>query len=81
MGIADATALDNFSASFLLSSGEGEFPSPAGVDMLSVNMKSSRFMASEFSEIEGIWSEVFLSRAIPLGAVKAFCFDCFLLNC
>ena len=77
MGIADATALEDFSGSFLLSSGEGEFPSPAGVDMLSANMKSSRFMASEFSGIEGVWKEVFLNCAIPLGAVKAFC-CCFL---
>lgn len=80
MGIADATALEDFSDSFLLSSGEGEFPSPAGVDMLSANMKSSRFIASGFSEAEGVWSEVFLNCAIPLGAVVvvAFCCLCFL---
>ena len=74
MGIADATAFEDLSESFLLSSGEGEFPSPAGVDMLSANMKSSRFMASGWSEFEGVWSEVFLRYAIPLGAVVEFCF-------
>jgi hypothetical protein len=54
MGIADATALEDFSGSFLLSSGEGELPSPAGVDMLSANMKSSRFMASGISGAAGV---------------------------
>ena len=66
MGIAEATALVDFSASFLESSGDGDMPSPAGVDMLSENMKSSRFIASGCSAT--IWSELFLNCAMPLGA-------------
>lgn len=49
IGMAEATALDDFSGSFLLSSGEGDMPIPAGVEILSANIKSSRFMASGFS--------------------------------
>ena len=52
MGMAEATVLEDFSGSFLLSSGEGDMPSPAGVEMLSENMKSSRFIASGLSEAE-----------------------------
>jgi hypothetical protein len=73
MGIAEATALEDFSlVSFLLSSGEGDWPSPAGVEMLSEKMKSSRFIASgcsAFAAFAGVWSEDFLSCAIPLGAL------------
>jgi hypothetical protein len=46
MGIADATAFDDFSGDSLVDSGGGEVPRPAGVDMLSEKMKSSRFIAS-----------------------------------
>ncbi len=50
MGIADATAFEDFSdTSFLLSSGDGDKPRPIGVEMLSENMKSSMFMESGFS--------------------------------
>jgi hypothetical protein len=66
--------LADFSLSFLLSSGEGDMPSPAGVEMLSENIKSSRFMASEFSVGAGKDSEDFLNCAIPLGALSAFAF-------
>ena len=54
MGIAEATALDDASESFLLNSGEGDMPSPAGVEMLSENIKSSRFIASELSKGFGV---------------------------
>ena len=49
IGIAEATVCEGLSASFLVNSGEGDMPNPAGVEMLSENMKSSRFMASELS--------------------------------
>ena len=47
MGIAEATALEAFGATSLsfLSSGEGDMP--AGVEILSEKMNSSRFMGSE----------------------------------
>ena len=80
MGMAEATALADFSLSFLLSSGEGDMPSPAGVEMLSENIKSSRFMASEFSVGAGKDSEDFLNCAIPLGALSAFAFVAFCFN-
>lgn len=49
--MAEATALEDFSVSLLLNSGEGDdVPSPAGVEILSENIKSSRFIASELSE-------------------------------
>lgn len=39
MGIAEATALDDFSElSFFVISGDGDSPSPAGVETLSENM-------------------------------------------
>jgi hypothetical protein len=69
--------LEDLSLSFLLSSGEGDVPSPAGVEILSENIKSSRFMASEFSAGIGKASEDFLNCAIPLGALNAFVAFCF----
>jgi hypothetical protein len=52
MGIAEATALEDFSdVSFLDSSGDGDMPRPAGVDIFSENINSSRFIASEFSAV------------------------------
>jgi hypothetical protein len=83
IGIAEATALDDFSGSFLLSSGEGDMPIPAGVEMLSENIKSSRFIASECSAgcaFVGVWSDDFLGCAIPLGALLAAIFAEFSLN-
>jgi hypothetical protein len=80
--MADATALEDFSVSFL-SSGDGDAPSPAGVEMLSEKIKSSRFIASGFSAgAEGVavfWSELVRSKDIPLGpefeAFEVFCLD------
>ena len=80
--MADATALEDLSASFL-SSGDGDVPSPAGVEMLSEKIKSSRFIASGFSAgAEGVgvfWSELVRSKDIPLGpefeAFEVFCLD------
>jgi len=63
MGIADATAFEDFSGtetSLLLSSGEGDRPSPMGVDIFSENMKSSMFIASECS-VCMFWSDVCLN--------------------
>jgi hypothetical protein len=37
MGIAEATALEDLS-SFLVNSGDGDMPIPAGVEILSENM-------------------------------------------
>jgi hypothetical protein len=45
MGIADATAFEDLSGDSLVSGG-GEMPRPAGVDMFSEKIKSSRFIAS-----------------------------------
>ena len=83
IGIAEAVALEDFSISFFISSGDGELPIPAGVPILSANIKSSRFMASGWSACKafvGVWSEDFLSCAIPLGAllkvlIELFCLD------
>lgn len=47
MGIADATALEDFVAPSFLSSGEGDMP--AGVDILSEKINSSRFIGSGWS--------------------------------
>jgi hypothetical protein len=83
MGIAEATALADFSASFLLSSGDGELPIPAGVEMLSENMKSSMFIASGWSAwavFADVRSEDFLSCAIPLGALLAVLLAFFSFN-
>lgn len=51
MGIAEAVVFDDLSTSFLVISGEGEVAIPAGVDILSENIKSSKFMASEVSTV------------------------------
>lgn len=51
MGIAEATVCDDFSMSFLWFSGEGEVAMPAGVEMLSEKIKSSKFIASELSTV------------------------------
>lgn len=51
MGIAEAVVFDDLSISFLVISGEGEVAIPAGVDILSENIKSSKFMASEVSTV------------------------------
>jgi len=68
IGIAEATALADRGCSLSFTSGDGG--APAGVDMLSVKMNSSRFMLSEASWFS---SDDFRSCAIPLGAL-AFCF-------
>jgi hypothetical protein len=64
----------------LLSSGEGDMPIPSGVEILSENIKSSRFIASGCSvccAFVGVWSDDFLSCAIPLGALLAALFAAF----
>lgn len=45
IGIAEAVALEDFSDSFLLISGEGELR-PAGVEIFSADIQSSIFMGS-----------------------------------
>lgn len=79
IGMAEAVACEDLSApSFFASSGEGDMPNPAGVEMLSENIKSSMFIVSAWSP-GCAWSVDFLSWAIPLGADVTpcwlFCFD------
>lgn len=65
-----------FSGASLVNSGEGDMPKPAGVDIFSEKINSSRFMASPCSG--AVWSEVFLSCAMPLGALVLFDHESFL---
>lgn len=84
IGIAEAMAFEGFSrVSSVISgegdlrvsleiSGEGDVPRPAGVDIFSEKINSSRFMTSRFSA--AVWSELSLSCAMPLGAEAVFAF-------
>jgi hypothetical protein len=51
IGMAEAVVLEGLSRVCLAISGEGVVPRPAGVEMLSGNIKSSRFMASRCSAV------------------------------
>jgi hypothetical protein len=69
-----------------MSSGEGNTPISAGVEMLSENMKQLRFVSTGrstctvFSAFVGTWTEDFLICAIPLGALLAALFVLFCFN-